>query len=477
MRDLQVYNSLTQRKEIFKPQAKVVTLYTCGPTVYNYAHIGNLRTFVFEDLLRRTLNFNQYTVKQVKNLTDIDDKIIKAAREQGISRQELTNKYTKAFMEDLTHLKIMPAAVYPKATEHLPEMLLLIKILMDRGLAYNKPSGVYFRVSAVKNNLQFVEMTNLEAGASGRVNLEDSDKENPADFALWKAWTEKDGDAKWGSPWGFGRPGWHLECSAMSIKHLTSVFEEGFHSDQFQTIDIHTGGIDLSFPHHQSEIMQSEGCFNQQFVKYWMHAEHLLVDGQKMAKTLGNFYTLRDLLNKGFHPLALRYLFLSVHYRQPLNFTLESLQGATQAIQRINDFYQRLVNLRPQEAENKVAESAIWRLEQEFNYFLNDDLHTPKALAALFDFINLINSQADRNLLSAQNQQSIVSILDKINKVLDIIISPTNLDSDTEKLLQDRILARKNRDWKTSDHLRQVLQTKHIAVEDTPQGQQWKHLF
>lgn len=469
---MQVYNSLTKQTEIFRPASDIVTLYTCGPTVYNYAHIGNLRTFVFEDLLKRWLGVSGFKVKHVKNLTDIDDKIIKAAQEHKISRAELTEKYAEAFLDDLETLSIKKADVYPKATDHVAEMISLIQTLIDKGVAYSVSSGVYYRVAHAKNLSLLAAPESLEVGASGRGNLEDLDKENPEDFALWKSHTAKDGDAFWESPWGKGRPGWHIECSAMSVKHLSDAFSGG----TFKTIDIHTGGVDLTFPHHQSEIMQSESCFETQFVKYWMHSEHLMVDGQKMSKTLGNFYTLRDLTAKGFHPLVLRYLLLSVHYRQPLNFTLEALEGAGQAVQRLNDFYNRLSELETNSEESDDIASATWRLEQEFKFHLDNDLHVPKALGVLFDFVTYLNTQTSKGLIGKETLKEVIRVLNAIDSILKFVLPKATLDQELVELLDARVSARSSKDWKKSDTLRLLLKDRGIVVEDTPRGQRWKKL-
>ena len=301
---LKLHNSLTRQLEDFIPRDPPnVNLYTCGPTVYNYAHIGNLRTFIFEDILRRWLQHESYSVRQVKNLTDIDDKIIKASQETKEPISLLTTRYVEAFFQDLETLQIEKAEAYPRATDHVPQMICLINELLTRGYAYQKPSGVYFRAHLTEKFDHFVDSSNLEAGASGRVDT--LDKENPEDFALWKAWTSDDGDTYWISPFGKGKPGWHCECSAMLLTHLTTVFGNTLDFNNYQTVDIHTGGIDLQFPHHQCEIAQTQACTGKPYVKYWLHAAHLLVNGQKMSKSLDNFYTLRDLPSRAVKPPAL----------------------------------------------------------------------------------------------------------------------------------------------------------------------------
>ena len=358
---MKLFNSLSLKKEEFAPLNEGrVRMYTCGPTPYNFVHIGNLRTFVFEDVLRRYLKYKGFKVTQVKNFTDVDDKTIRDSQKAKISLKEFTQKYIDEFFKDCDSLNIEKVEVYPKATEHIPEMVALIDYLLKKGVAYKSQDGVYFSIDKFKDygRLAHIDLAGLKAGASGRILKDEYEKENVADFALWKFWDKADGDVKWPAQFGEGRPGWHVECSAMSAKHLTKMFERGFHPDKFETIDIHTGGIDLLFPHHQDEVAQTEGCVEKPFSKYWLHAEHLLVDNKKMSKSLGNFYTLRDILAKGYAPLAVRYLLLSSHYRQKMNFTFESLDAATVAVQRFNDFVLKLKEAHGSEEKKEVA-SAI----------------------------------------------------------------------------------------------------------------------
>ena len=314
MKDILFYNSLTREKEVFKPiNANEVGMYSCGPTVYNYAHIGNFRAYIFSDLLRRVLEDYGYNVKLVMNLTDVDDKTIKNSKENHISLNDYTKKYKEAFFEDIKTLGIKKATVNPAATDHIKEMIDIIELLKKNGHTYESDGSVYFKISTFP---QYGELANLDKqelldGASGRVLNDEYDKENASDFVLWKAYTEDDGDVYWDSPFGKGRPGWHIECSAMSCKYLGKHF------------DIHTGGVDNKFPHHENEIAQNEAAFNEKFVNYWLHCEHLIVDGEKMSKSKGNFYTLRDLLDKGLSPEAIRYSLINSHYRKQLNFTYQ----------------------------------------------------------------------------------------------------------------------------------------------------------
>jgi cysteinyl-tRNA synthetase len=328
---LQLVNTETRQKATVSPlDGKTVRLYTCGPTVYDYAHIGNFRTFIFEDLLRRAILFFGMSVKHVMNLTDVDDKTIRGALKQKMSLDEFTNIYKKAFFDDLKTLNILPADVYPEATKYIQQMIEMTQKLLDDGFAYKGQDGsIYYKITkfAQYGKLSHLKLETLQAGASERVQLDEYTKENISDFVLWKAYdSERDGDIFWESPFGKGRPGWHLECSVMAQKILG------------ETIDIHAGGVDLIFPHHENEIAQSEACSGKCFSKIWVHAEHLLVDHKKMSKSLGNFYTLRDLLNNGYTGRTIRYMLLSTHYRTQLNFTFEGLDGAKHALQRVDDF-------------------------------------------------------------------------------------------------------------------------------------------
>ncbi|EKE13352.1 MAG: hypothetical protein ACD_13C00025G0004, partial [uncultured bacterium] len=364
---LKLYNFLSRKVEGFKPVGDVVGLYTCGPTVYNFVHIGNWRTFVFEDILKRALLFNGYKVKHIMNITDIDDKIIKKASEEQIPINELTKEYTDAFFADLGRLNILPADEYPQATEHIEGMIDMIGKLVKGGFAYVKDGSVYFSIAKFGNygKLSGTNVKGVKAGA--RVDVDEYDKDNPQDFVLWKASSE---DAKvrheaFDSPWGVGRPGWHIECSAMSKQYLGDTF------------DIHTGGVDLLFPHHENEIAQSEGATGKKFVNFWMEGEHLLVNGEKMAKSLGNVFTLGDVTKKGFDPLALRYLFLTAHYRSKLNFTWESLEAAQNAI----------VNLKREVSTWDNPKIGCAEFEGKFKEAANDDLNMPKALSIFWEMV------------------------------------------------------------------------------------------
>lgn len=460
-----VFNTLSRRKEEFVPlRPPKVGLYTCGPTVYDFPHIGNYRAYTFGDLLKRYLAFKGFEVKHVMNITDVDDKTIRGSQHAGKSLKEFTQKFENAFFEDLEMLNILPATVYPRATEHIPEMVGIIRKLLNKGLAYKADDGIYYRISAFRDygRLARIRPGELETGASGRVRADEYAKENPQDFALWKFWTKDDGDVFWETELGKGRPGWHIECSAMSMKYLGEQF------------DIHTGGTDLVFPHHQNEIAQSEGVTRKKFVKYWMHNEWLLVDGKKMSKSLGNFYTLRDVLAKGYDPLAVRYLYLSAHYRQKLNFTLEGLDAARAALNRIWDCYNALKDVSGKR-HNPEVHKLVEQFRKAFVNALDDDLDTPQALAALFEFIKSVNVMIANNELSSEDGEKLRRAFEDADKVLGILKSrEEKLPEDLQKLVDEREKARRKKDWKKADEIRKMLLEKGIIVEDTPQGVRWK---
>ncbi len=383
---LRLYNTASRQKEEFYPlQDRHVRMYTCGPTVYHFAHIGNFRTYVFEDLLSRTLKFFGFKVTQVMNLTDVDDKTIKGAIKNNSSLDAFTAPYKKAFFEDLRTLHIEAAEHYPAATDYIPEMIRMIERLLHKGIAYQGGDGsIYYAIHQFPRYgcLSHLNLEELQAGASERVAQDEYEKEHVADFVLWKSYEkERDGSIYWESPFGPGRPGWHLECSAMAMKLLG------------ETIDIHMGGIDNMFPHHENEIAQSEACSGKPFVKLWMHAEHLIVDQKKMSKSLGNFYTLRDLLDKGYTGTQVRYLLLQTHYKTQLNFTFQGLEAAKGALQRLSDFIQRL--LERDQPQGMPVEELCQRMLRSFAEALADDLNISLALAALFDFVREVNGRCD----------------------------------------------------------------------------------
>lgn len=466
---LKFFNTEKRAKEVFTPlHNDHVHMYTCGPTVYHFAHIGNFRTYVFEDLLRRTLKFFGYKVTQVMNLTDVDDKTIKGAIAKQITLHEYTKPYIEAFFADIKTLNIEPAEHYPAATEYLDEMVKMVQVLLDKGIAYKGGDGsIYFAIRRFPRYgcLSHLKLDELQAGASERVASDEYEKDNVADFVLWKAYDPtRDGKIFWESPFGPGRPGWHLECSAMAMKILG------------ETIDIHCGGIDNMFPHHENEIAQSEACSGNPFVKFWMHAEHLIVDNKKMSKSLGNFYTLRDLLNKGFTGPQVRYMLLQTHYKTQLNFTFTGLESVKNTLQRLNDFIQRLLDYQDGQKEGLVK-PLIEKAYKDFADALADDLNISVALAAVFDFVREINVLYDTHCMSKSETDQVLALMQKFDTVLGVLNfekSGEEIPSELQEALNKRIEARKNKDWSQSDQLRDFILSKGYLIEDTPKGARLK---
>jgi len=455
-------NSLTRTKQEFRPiEPAKVRMYTCGPTVYDYAHIGNFRAYSFEDLLRRYLKYKGYQVTQVMNLTDVDDKTIRDSRAAGITLQEHTAKFIKAFFEDLDALRIERAEHYPAATDHIPEMVALIKKLIEKGLAYQSEGNWYYSISKFPDygKLANIDRSGMKAGA--RVASDEYEKESVSDFALWKAWDEADGDVFWETELGKGRPGWHIECSAMSSKYLGNHF------------DIHTGGVDNMFPHHENEIAQSEGANDETFVNYWLHCEYLILEGRKMSKSLGNYYTLKDLVDKGYSPLAVRYQLLATHYRQQLNFTLDGLDQAANALERYNDFIGNLADYPGGESSGEAG-AIIDKVLTDFETWMDDDLNISGALGSVFDYVRDINRLRAENKLSAGERDKALEAIRRIDKVLDFQVKSEALDSEIELLIDKRTEARKNKDFANSDRIRDALLAMGIVLEDTAQGVKWK---
>jgi len=462
---LRFFNTFTRRKESFAPlEPGKVRLYTCGPTVYDYAHIGNFRAFLFEDLLKRWLEYRGFKVTHVMNLTDVDDKTIKGSQKQQIPLVQYTEHYTNAFFEDIKALNVKPADYYPKATEHIPEMTALVKKLITNGYAYkSEDNSIYYSIAKFKNygKLSHIKVAELKTGA--RVKTDEYTKEEAQDFALWKAWTPEDGDVFWETELGKGRPGWHIECSAMSMKYLGETF------------DIHCGGIDNMFPHHENEIAQSEAATGKKFVNYWLHNEHLLVEGRKMAKKFGNFYTLRDLLGKGYDPIAIRFLLLSTHYRAQFNFTFEGLEAAAGAVERLRNFVRRL-----QDADGAGSGGRVAALTREvqagFGEAMDDDLNVSAALAALFDFVREVNALLDAGVVSRGEADEVGVVMRGFDGVLGVVgeVEAERLPPEAEKLIARREEARKVGDWAEADALRVRLLELGVVVEDTPHGVRWR---
>ena len=439
-------------------------IYTCGPTVYDFAHIGNFRAFLFEDLLKRWLVYRGFKVIHVMNITDIDDKTIKGSQKQQVPLRQFTDFYVKAFFEDIKALNIQPADVYPRATDHVPEMVELIKTLMNQAYAYRGEDGsIYYAIRKFPDYGKLSKIKPAELKTGARVSQDEYAKEEAQDFALWKGWAPEDGDVYWETELGKGRPGWHIECSAMSMNYLGETF------------DIHCGGVDNIFPHHENEIAQSEAATGKKFVNYWLHNEHLLVEGKKMAKRLGNFYTLRDLLAKGYDPIAIRYLLISTHYRQQFNFTFEGLESAKGAVDRLRNFVRRLHDADGNDSKGKVAVFAA-KLEACFGGSLDDDLDVGIALASLFDFVREINNLLDTKTVSKTEASEVGGLMMRIDEILDVIGKvelEEALPADIDALVQKREEARKAKNWKEADSIRAQLKIRGIILEDTSQGVRW----
>lgn len=461
---LRFFNTLTRREEEFRPLREgEVGLYTCGPTVYNYVHIGNLRTFVGEDVLRRTLKAFGYRVTQVQNLTDIDDKTIRGAAAEGVSLREFTDRYAEAFFADVKTLGIEPAEHYPRATEFIPQMVALVKRLEERGHTYRMDGSTYFRIATFPGYGKLSGLPPDAMLAGARVDTDEYEKEDARDFVLWKA--AKPGEPYWETELGPGRPGWHLECSAMAMHFLGP------------NIDIHVGGVDLIFPHHENEIAQSEGATGAvPFVRTWLHAEHLLVDGQKMAKSLGNFFTLRDLLERGEDPLAIRYLLLSVPYRQKLNFTFEGLRAARAAVERINNTLRRLAATPAATGPGALEVAAVAAFEEAFDAAMADDLNTARALAAVHTLLTRVNQALDGDGITAPVRARLEAALARLHQVLGIAPGGLGLEpveAEVERLIAERTQARARKDFARADAIRAELAARGIVVEDTPHGPVW----
>ena len=461
---LKLYNTLTRKKELFKPiKGKEVKIYSCGPTVYDYAHIGNFRAYICSDILKRYLKYSGYKVKHVMNITDVDDKTIKGTNKEGISLKEYTRRYEKAFFEDIETLNIDKADVYPRATEHVKEMIDIIKKLLKNKIAYKSEDGsIYYDISKFRDygKLSHTKIKSLKEGA--RVKQDSYEKEEAKDFALWKAYDKEDSNVVWKTEFGDGRPGWHIECSAMSMKYLGENF------------DIHAGGVDLIFPHHENEIAQSEASTKKKFVNYWFHNEHLLVSGQKMSKSLGNFYTLRDLLNKNYNPKAIRYLLLSVHYRQQLNFTEEAVKAAENTVQRLNDFIIKLKEIK-NNINNKNINKIIQKTKNGFDKAMDDDLNISVALSRIFEFVKEINTLMMQNKIGKNNSKKTIDLMHDFDKILGILeYKEEKLPMELKKMIDEREKARREKDFAKADRIREDLKRKGIILEDTKEGVRWK---
>jgi cysteinyl-tRNA synthetase len=478
MTQIMLHNTMSNRLEPLTPlHPGEVRMYTCGPTVYAFAHIGNFRTFVFQDVLRRFLRSQGYRVLQVMNVTDVDDRIIQNASRAGVSIREYTEKYIQAFLEDIGALNIEMPEELVRATDHIDDMVALIETLEKKGLTYKSDGSIYYRIAKFPEygKLSKIDTHGMKAGA--RVDVDQYEKDDARDFALWKA--PKPGEHFWETRVGPGRPGWHVECSAMAMKYLGD------------TLDIHTGGIDLAFPHHENEIAQSEAATGHPFVRLWLHAEHLIIDGQKMSKSLGNFYTLRDLLARGQKPSTIRFLLLSVPYRRQLNFTEDGLKQAENSIERLRNFVDRLKTARFPAGSNPDIVKRVEKAEADFDAGLADDVNTALALAAIFDLVRDVNTAMDRGAFLQQDAPRVLAAMEKVDAVLAVLKdddgeklrnlglgpkTPALTPEKIETLIQERMAAKRRRDFKRSDEIRMHLAESGVVVEDTKDGSiRWKY--
>jgi cysteinyl-tRNA synthetase len=477
MNEIRLHNTLSGKTEPFVPQKPgEVRMYTCGPTVYDYAHVGNYRTFVFQDILRRFLKSRGFRLNHVMNLTDVDDRIIANAAAAGVSLRVYTEKYVQAFFDDCKTLSIEAPEHWIRATDHIEDMVKLIEQLRQKTFTYDSEGSIYYRIAKFPSygKLSKIDLSGIQAGA--RVDVDRYEKESARDFALWKA--PKPGEHFWETEIGKGRPGWHIECSAMAMKYLG------------ETLDIHTGGIDLAFPHHENEIAQSEAATGKPFVRYWLHAEHLLVEGEKMSKSLGNFFTLRDLFEKGYKPSTLRFLLASVPYRKQLNFTFDGLQQAANSVERLRNFVERLKQGKFPASKQKEMGARVQEAAAEFDAGLSDDLNTARALAAVFDLVRETNIAMDKGEFRQGDVSAVQKLLASFDQVF-AVLEDTDAeklrvlgygddigalsDAEIEKLLADREVARKRRDFTTSDRIRKELAERGILIEDTRDGSvRWK---
>ena len=462
---LRFYNTLTQELQEFHPlHGNTVNMYTCGPTVYNFVHIGNFRTFTFQDLLRRWLSYRNFELNHVMNVTDVEDKIIINAARENKSIEEYTAAYTKAFFEDAAALRLQQPEHVSKATEHIPMMVKAIEDLNARGCTYSSDGSTYFRIASFPDygKLSHNDFSGMRSGA--RVDVDEYEKADARDFVLWKG--RKDSEPYWKTSFGDGRPGWHIECSAMAMYYLGD------------TLDIHAGGIDLVFPHHENEIAQSEAITGKPFSRFWLHSEHLQIESQKMSKSLGNFYTLRDLLEMGYQPETIRYLLASVPYRKKLNFTFEGLKAAAKSIERLRDFELRLASSRLQPGRNEELTERSQNAIRQFEESMDDDLNTAEALAAVFEYIRAMNTALDDNQYLEENRWESARVLEVFDGVFDVL-KPTDAggelsDNHIEEQVDQRIEAKKARNFKLADQIRADLLHKGVVLEDTKDGVRWK---
>ena len=460
---IKFFNTMDRTLEEFKSICpNEVRMYTCGPTVYNFAHIGNFRAYMFEDLLRRTLKYFGYKVTQVMNLTDVDDKTIRDSQAANMSLNDFTAQYKKSFFEDLKVLNIEAAEVYPAATEHIDEMITLIEVLVEKGYAYKADDNcVYFSISKFPEygKLAKIDLENQRSGV--RIKNDEYAKDSVADFALWKAWDENDGDVHWESPWGKGRPGWHIECSAMAMRYLGKTF------------DIHTGGIDNMFPHHEDEIAQSEAANGCTYVNYWLHCAHLMVEGDKMSKSAGNFYTLRECVDKGYDGRELRWVLLGAHYRKKLNFTFAACEQARITLNKLNELFVRLKDI-DIEGDGSEAQKIVLKAKHAFDNGLADDLNISEALAAVFGLQHDGNKLLNANSLSKAGAEIILEQFRKFDKIFAVFevdaVKEESIPDEVLEMAEKRCTARATKDWATADTMRDQLKEAGWVVEDSADG-------
>jgi len=463
---LRFHNTLSGRLEEFKPMVEgEARFYYCGPTVWNYGHIGNFRSAVAADILRRYLKFKGFNVTHVMNITDVEDRIIAKSQEAGVSIDDYTAVYIDALWEDFDALGCEHPDIVPRATRHIPEMVEIIEKLLAKGHAYKSDGSVYYRISSFPEygKLSKINFAGNIAGASERVDTDKYEKEDARDFALWKE-PESETEPSWDSSIGKGRPGWHIECSAMSMKYLGETF------------DIHAGGIDLVFPHHENEIAQSEGATGKQFVRYWIHFEHLKVDGETMSKSKGNYYTFRDITAKGYSAAAIRYFLLSVPYNKQLNFTFEALAGAEKTVESLRDFRARLSEAKTEPGLNDELHAAAERALKEFEEGMDDDLNTSIALAAIHNLSREVNTALARKKVKENNKRELLDLLARFDTVLNVLGDEQTemLDSEVQTMIEERQEARRRRDFGRADEIRIELANRGIILEDTKDGVRWK---
>jgi cysteinyl-tRNA synthetase len=471
---LKIYNTLSGTVEEFVPGGErkehvadypPVTMYSCGPTVYSYAHIGNFRTFLFNDFFRRYLKFRGFSVNHAMNITDVDDKTINGANAEGVSLAEYTGRYIRIFLEDLKTLNVEPVEHYPRATESIGDMVDLLERLDRMGVMYGKDGSLYFSIRKFEDYGRLSRLDSREIKTGLRYDTDEYEKDDVRDFALWKASRKE--EPSWDTPFGPGRPGWHIECSAM-VRRIFGT-----------TIDVHTGGVDLIFPHHENEIAQSEAAYSEKFVRYWVHVEHLLVEGAKMSKSKGNFYTLRDLTEKGYSPRSIRFLLFSSHYRKQLNFTLEGLRQADQALERIDNFIIRLGEMRQEGEQCLAVRSASEDFIAKFIEYVDDDLNISRGIGAFFEYLHSVNSFIDEGRLTRSDADYVMGVLARMDVVFGFIFFPgageAGIDAERiESLIEERNAARRSKNFARSDEIRDMLLAEGIVLEDTRDGTRWK---